>query len=60
MKWLRLVIVVLGFGLATCTDPAVPKYPDPDDDTGSTQEKDPEKGGFLLQPTGDLVISYFV
>jgi hypothetical protein len=61
MKRLRLFLLILSFGLVACEDPTVPKYPDPDANKDDpTKEKDPEKGGFLLEPTGEYVISYFV
>jgi hypothetical protein len=47
MKWLRLFILLAALGFASCSNPMVPKYPDPDDDP-TQEDPGPEKGGFLL------------
>lgn len=49
MRWLRLFLVLGVLGVSACSDPTVPKYPDPDQETNPTDpDPGPEKGGFVL------------
>jgi hypothetical protein len=33
MKWLRLFLLLGALGFGSCSNPMVPKYPDPDSET---------------------------
>jgi hypothetical protein len=49
MKWLRLFLLLGALGFGSCSNPMVPKYPDPDSETDPKDpDPGPEKGGFLF------------
>ena len=54
-KWYRVLLAVLALGLVTCSNPAAPKYPGPDD---QDPPKDPgEPGGsqgFYFAPGSEI------
>jgi hypothetical protein len=45
MRWLRFWLFLTVVALASCSNPAAPRYPQEEKDPG---EPDPQKGGFVL------------
>lgn len=53
-KWYRVLLAVLALGLVTCSNPAAPRYPDPDEDPPPDPTDPGQSQGFHFEPGAEI------
>ena len=58
MSWFRILCATAVLALISCSNPAGPKYPDPDEEPDKSKTDDPDKTGF--QPAPPVEVTFWV